>query len=89
MKKKYDHDQAVDGTEGDRVTTVGFGSVGLEFSDLIAETLEQGELFGITVALVILLIVLGAAVAAGLPIILALLSIFVAVGATALVSNAL
>jgi len=35
----------------------------------------------------ILLLVLGAAVAAGLPIILALLSIFVAVGATALVSN--
>ena len=35
---------AVDGTEGFRVTTVGFGSVGLEFSDLIAETLEQGEL---------------------------------------------
>ena len=79
--------EEVDGTEGFRVTTVGFGSVGIEFSDLIAETLEQGELVGIAVALVILLFVLGAAVAAGLPIILALLSIFVAVGATALVSN--
>ena len=79
--------EEVDGTEGFRVTTVGFGSVGIEFSDLIAETLEQGELVGISVALVILLLVLGAAVAAGLPIILALLSIFVAVGATALVSN--
>ncbi len=81
--------QAVDGAEGFRVTTVGFGSVGLEFNDLIAETLEQGELVGITFALVILLIVLGAVVAAGLPIFLALLSIFLAVGATALVSNAL
>ncbi|MCH7577067.1 MAG: MMPL family transporter, partial [Chloroflexi bacterium] len=79
--------EEVDGTEGFRVTTVGFGSVGVEFSDLIAETLEQGELIGIAVALVILLFVFGAAVAAGLPIILALLSIFVAVGATALVSN--
>ncbi|MCH8815582.1 MAG: MMPL family transporter, partial [Chloroflexi bacterium] len=79
----------VDGTEGFRVTTVGFGSVGVEFSDLISETLEQGELIGIAFALVILLVVLGAAVAAGLPIILALLSIFVAVGATALVSNAM
>ena len=77
----------VDGTEGFRVTTVGFGSVGVEISDLLAETLEQGEIIGIAFALLILLIVLGAAVAAGLPIILALLSIFVAVGATALVSN--
>jgi RND superfamily putative drug exporter len=49
--------------------------------------LEQGELVGVALALVILLVVFGAAVAAGLPIILALLSIFVAVGATALVSN--
>ncbi|MCH7999016.1 MAG: MMPL family transporter [Chloroflexi bacterium] len=79
--------EAVDGTDSFRVTTVGFGSIEGEFSDLIAETLEQGEIVGISVALVILLLVLGAAVAAGLPIILALLSIFVAVGATALVSN--
>jgi RND superfamily putative drug exporter len=79
--------EAVDGTEGFRVTTVGFGSVGGEIDTLLAETLEQGELIGIVVALVILLIVFGAAVAAGLPIIIALLSIFVAVGATALVSN--
>ncbi len=77
----------VDGTEGFRVTTVGFGSFGGEISDLIGETLEQGELVGIAIALVILLFVFGAAVAAGLPIILAIVSIFVAVGATALVSN--
>ncbi len=81
--------EEVDGTDGFRVTTVGFGSVGGEISTLLGETLAQGELIGIAVALVILLFVLGAAVAAGLPIILALLSIFVAVGATALVSNAM
>ena len=79
--------EEVDGTDGFRVTTVGFGSVGGEISRLLGETLEQGEMIGIGVALVILLVVFGAAVAAGLPIILALLSIFVAVGATALVSN--
>lgn len=70
-----------------RVTTVGFGSVEGEMSALLEETLQQGELIGIAVALVILLVVFGAAVAAGLPVILALLSIFVAAGATALVSN--
>ena len=77
----------VDGSQGFRVTTVGFGSVEGEITTLLEETLAQGELIGIAVALVILLIVLGAAVAAGLPIVVALLAIFVAAGATALVSN--
>jgi RND superfamily putative drug exporter len=80
---------AADGDGGFRVTTVGFGSVEGEMSTLLEETLAQGELIGIAVALVILLIVFGAAVAAGLPVVLALLSIFVAAGATALVSNAM
>lgn len=75
------------GKDGFRVTTVGFGSVESEMSTLLEETLAQGELIGIGVALVILLVVFGAAVAAGLPVVLALLSIFVAAGATALVSN--
>jgi RND superfamily putative drug exporter len=70
-----------------RVTTVGFGSVENEMTTLLEETLQQGEMIGIIVALIILLIVFGAVVAAGLPIVLALLSIFVAVGATAVVSN--
>ncbi len=79
--------EAMDGQEGFRVTTVGFGSVEGEINTLLGETLAQGELIGLAVALVILLFVFGAAVAAGLPITLALLSIFVAVGATALASN--
>jgi RND superfamily putative drug exporter len=77
----------VDGTQDFRVTTVGFGSVGNEISSLLNDTLRQGELIGIVVALIVLLLVFGAAVATGLPILVALLSIFVAVGATALVSN--
>jgi RND superfamily putative drug exporter len=79
----------VDGTQDFRVTTVGFGSVGNEISSLLNDTLRQGELIGIVVALIVLLLVFGAAVATGLPILVALLSIFVAVGATALVSNAM
>lgn len=72
-----------------RVTTVGFGSVEHEMTTLLERTLRQGEMVGLLVALVILLVVFGAAVAAGMPIVLALLSIFVAAGATALVSNAM
>ena len=81
--------QRADGADGFRVTTVGFGSVEGQITTLLQDTLKQGEMIGIGVALVILLIVFGAAVAAGLPIIVALLAIFVAVGATALVSNAM
>jgi len=77
------------GKGGFRVTTVGFGSVEGEMSTLLGKTLQHGEMIGIVVALVILLVVFGAVVAAGLPIALALLSIFVAAGATALVSNAM
>ena len=81
--------KAADGTEGFRVTTVGFGSVEGEITSLLEDTMKQGELIGIGVALVILLLVFGAAVAAGLPIVVALVAIFVAVGATAVVSNAM
>jgi RND superfamily putative drug exporter len=77
------------GSGGFRVTTVGFGSVEGEMSTLLEETLQRGELVGIVLALVVLLVVFGAAVAAGLPIVLALLSIFVAAAATALASNAM
>jgi RND superfamily putative drug exporter len=79
--------RAADGRDGFRVTTVGFGSVSEEINTLLEDTLAQGELIGIGVALVILVLVFGAAVAAGVPILIALLSIFVAVGATAAVSN--
>jgi RND superfamily putative drug exporter len=79
---------AADGSDGFRVTTVGFGSVEGEITSELEKTLKQGELIGIAVALVVLIIVFGAVVAAGVPIIVALLSIFVAIGATALVSNA-
>jgi RND superfamily putative drug exporter len=80
---------AADGTDSFRVTTVGFGSVEGEITSELEKTLKKGELIGIAVALVVLIIVFGAVVAAGVPIIVALLSIFVAIGATALVSNAI
>ena len=70
-----------------RVTVAGDGSIDIEFNKMAEDTLAKGELIGITVALVILLVVFGAAVAAGLPILLALASILVAVGASAVVGQ--
>lgn len=70
-----------------RVTTVGEGSINHEFGTLADETLQRGEILGLPVALVILVVVFGAAVAAGIPLILAIVSILVAVGMTVVVGQ--
>ncbi|MCH8221857.1 MAG: MMPL family transporter, partial [Chloroflexi bacterium] len=76
-----------DATTGYRVTTVGNGSVSVEFEALAEETLAKGEMIGVLFALVILLVVFGAAVAAGLPILLAISSILVAVALSAIIGR--
>ena len=72
---------------GFRITTIGNDSVNEEFTKLAEETLLRGELLGVSLALVVLLLVFGAAIAAGLPILLAIVAIVVAVGATAVVGQ--
>ncbi len=77
-----------DGDPDFSVTTLGEGSVNAEFEALAGETLMKGEAVGLSIALVVLVLVFGAVVAAGIPLFLALASIVVAVGATALVGRA-
>ena len=72
---------------GYSVHTVGQGSLGSEINHMAEETLIKGESIGIALALVILLVVFGAAVAAGLPILLALVSIIVAVALSATIGR--
>lgn len=81
----------VDGHSGGAfvVRTVGVGSMN-EASNKVAESdLARGEMIGLPVALVVLVIVFGAAVAAGVPIVLGLLGIFLAVGVTGFLSRVL
>jgi RND superfamily putative drug exporter len=75
-------------TDGFRVTTVGDGSINSEFGILAEETLQRGEVLGLPVALVILVVVFGAAVAAGIPLILAIVAILVSIGMTVVVGQA-
>ncbi len=59
-------------------------------NDLVAlaeETLRKGESIGVTIALIVLLIVIGTAVAAMLPIILAIAAIAVSLGIVALIGQ--
>ena len=73
--------------DGYQVLTVGDISVGERFTKLAESDLVKGEGLGLLAALIVLVIVFGALVAAGVPIVLAIVAIFVAVGMTALVGR--
>jgi RND superfamily putative drug exporter len=78
--------EAVD-VDGLRVAAVGDGSVNHEFAELAEETLQTGEMFGLSIALVVLVVVFGALVAAFVPIVLAIAAIVLALGLTTLVGQ--
>jgi RND superfamily putative drug exporter len=73
--------------EGFDLNSVGFVSIGAENAEISDEDIAQGESIGILAALVILVVVFAALVAAGLPIILGVVSIVSAMGITAIVSH--
>ena len=80
---------AADAGSASRITTVGEGSVNAEFGSLADETLRRGEVLGLPIAMLVLVLVFGAAVAAGLPLLLAIVSIIAAAGMTVVVGQAL
>lgn len=72
---------------GIRTLTVGKLSINEEFNAIAEKDLQKAEGLGIPAALIILIVVFGALVAAGVPIVLALFSIAVAFGLTALIGR--
>jgi RND superfamily putative drug exporter len=70
-----------------KVLTVGNISANKEFNDISGSDLAKAEKYGLPITMVILVFVFGALVAAGVPLVLALVSIFIAVGLTALVGR--
>ncbi len=78
---------AADGKGGFDTLITGTASINSDFSHTAQTDLRKGEAIGVPIALVILLLVFGAVVAAGLPIVLSLLAITMAVGFTALVGQ--
>ncbi len=70
------------------VLITGQATVGLDFREISDKDLQTGEAFGVPAALIILILVFGALVAALVPIMLAAISIVVALGAVALVGQA-
>ena len=73
---------------GIEVRTVGDLSINDAFNSIAEKDLQQAEVLGMPIALIILVVVFGALVAAGVPIILALVAIAVSLGLTAIVGRA-
>jgi RND superfamily putative drug exporter len=78
---------AADGKGGFATLITGTASIQSDFSHTASHDLQRGEAIGVPVALIILLIVFGAVVAAGLPIVLGIIAITAAVALTALVGQ--
>ncbi len=69
------------------VYMVGNASINHTFGELAESDLVTGETIGVAIALIILALVFGAVVSAFIPIILAIVSIFTAIGLTAIVGQ--
>ncbi|HEX2110207.1 MAG TPA: MMPL family transporter [Gaiellaceae bacterium] len=77
-----------DGRDGFQVAMTGNFTTDHDFNEVSERDLQEGELrVGLPAALVVLVIVFGALVAAALPLVLAVVSIVVALGLTALVAQ--
>ena len=78
-----------DGRDGFSVVMTGEGTLDHDFNDLSQHDLKSGELeFGLPAALIILILVFGAVVAGLVPLVMAIVSIVVALGLCALVAEA-
>lgn len=80
LVEQYDADQF-------NATSVGVLSINEVFSGIAADDLIQGELIGLPIALLVLVVVFGALVAPGLPIVLGLFSIGIGLGIVTLVGQ--
>ncbi len=87
IDKVHDIVHAADGKAGLDTLVTGTASINSDFSQTAETDLRKGEGIGVPIALVILLVVFGAVVAAGLPIVLSLVAITAAVALTALVGQ--
>ena len=79
--------ERLDGRAGFTVVTGGDGSSNLAFTETSKSDLEKAEFIGIPIALVILVVVFGALVAAGIPLLLGIAAIVVAVGLTKVIGQ--
>jgi uncharacterized membrane protein YdfJ with MMPL/SSD domain len=76
-----------DAKPGFTVLTIGNASMTELFNQLAEDTLVRGELIGVSIALIVLVLVFGSLVAAGLPILMAVISILVSLMLSLVIAN--
>lgn len=81
-------DEANASAPGFEVLTAGNASINHTSNEISESDLQTGEMIGIPIALVILLLVFGALLAAGIPLLLAIVSIVIAMGIVTLIGQA-
>jgi putative drug exporter of the RND superfamily len=86
VEERYISSVESSGTSNVRVLAVGAISSDHTFSKISEEDLRKGEGIGVGAALVVLLVVFGALVAVGVPLVLALLAISIATGIVSVVA---
>src|SRR5215213_8656824 len=75
------------GADGFTAMSIGSGSLNKEIGEVAKNDLAASEVLGLPAALIVLVIVFGALVAAGVPLVLSIVAIILAVGITGVVSN--
>jgi uncharacterized membrane protein YdfJ with MMPL/SSD domain len=75
------------GVDGFETAITGPLTADVDFNQAAESDLQRGEIFGIGIALIVLLAVFGAVVASLVPVVLAVVSIVVALGITALIGQ--
>jgi putative drug exporter of the RND superfamily len=78
---------AVAGSPSFEVLVTGEASINKDFATTAERDLRTGEIFGVGIALVILVVVFGAVVTAAIPLVMALAAILLAMGITALLGQ--
>ncbi|MCI0844309.1 MAG: MMPL family transporter [Chloroflexi bacterium] len=78
---------AAQGQDGFDILITGQATIGLDQRELGQQDLQKGEMFGVPIAMVILVVVLGAFLVAVVPLVMAVVSIVLALGASALVGQ--
>jgi len=81
--------ERANGTDGFAVHITGENTIGHDFNEVSEQDLQKGELqFGLPAALLILVVVFGTLVGAAIPLVMAILSIVVAMGLVAVIGQA-
>jgi putative drug exporter of the RND superfamily len=78
---------AADGSQGFEVVTGGFASINETFIETSERDLITGETIGVSMALIVLVVVFGTLVAAGIPLLMAIFAITISIGITMIIGQ--